>query len=110
MDTIVVINESHSLMEEQENILSQFNYEFYKIPSKGLTLDEIDQMVEELSNYEYVVFVSPIPAAFSIIIDRMKDDNWEPDVFVFHNDNREKVELPNGKIIMKVASTGWVLV
>ena len=27
-----------------------------------------------------------------------------------HNDRREKKELPNGKVIMAVAQTGWQLV
>jgi len=31
-------------------------------------------------------------------------------VHIFHNDNREKKELPNGKIIHTVAQKGWVLV
>ena len=110
MDTVIVINESHSLKEEQKNLLSQFDYEFYKIPSSGMVLSEISQMVEELSNYDNVVFVSPIPAAFSIIINKMKNGNWNSKVYNFHNDKREKVELPNGKIIMKVASTRWLLV
>jgi hypothetical protein len=29
---------------------------------------------------------------------------------VFHNDRREKKELPNGKVIMTVAKEGWELV
>jgi len=34
----------------------------------------------------------------------------ETRIRVLHNDNRQKKELPNGKIIMTVAETSWQLV
>jgi len=50
-----------------------------------------------------IVFVSPIPY---MVKELAKDAN----VLVFHNDRREKKQLPNGKIIQVVAETGWQLV
>jgi len=63
-----------------------------------------------------VVFVSPIPylmkelSVRSVVANEVGDIRTLYDVRVFHNDRREKKELPNGKIIMTVASTGWQLV
>jgi hypothetical protein len=114
--TAVVLNEQHSLMEEQVSLLNeQFgeNWEIVSVPSKGWTIDEQHQKVVKLvNNYGDVVFASPVPYLMkevsreSIIGENISLFN----VYVFHNDNREKKELPNGKIIFTVAKTGWQLV
>jgi uncharacterized protein (DUF111 family) len=57
------------------------------------------ELAEKIGDQK-VIFVSPIPALMKLM------RHWK----VFHNDNREKKELPNGKIIMTVAKKGWVLV
>lgn len=31
-------------------------------------------------------------------------------VLIFHNDNREKKELPGGKVVSVVSQTGWQLI
>ena len=65
-----------------------------------LSSEEEVSVLKTLDTDTVVVFCSPIPAMMKLL------DGW----FVFHNDAREKVELPNGKIIMKVAEKGWQLV
>ena len=127
MEALVIINEDHSLLEEQKEILNEkFNkISFFKIPREGMTLKE---MKEALENFIFpkmeddginIVFVSPIPyllkecSSFSSKLWEDFVNGWKcntPRVFVFHNDNREKKELPNGKVIYTVAKTGWVLV
>lgn len=64
-----------------------------------------------------VVFVSPIPymikrlTQLSIVADIDGACTFmEYGTFIFHNDKREKKELPNGKIIYTVAQEGWQLV
>lgn len=52
-----------------------------------------------------VIFVSPIPYLIKFLA-----GSTGTDVYVFHNDNREKKELPDGRIIQTVAKTGWQLV
>ena len=106
MNVLVVINEQHSVMTEQSAILnSTFSeVEFLKVPANGWTLKQMQKeasvLKEALDATTVVVFCSPIPAMMKLL------DGW----FVFHNDAREKLELPNGKIIMKVAEKGWQLV
>lgn len=65
-----------------------------------------------------IVFLSPIPYMVKELSQRaMRAEIGEGgemfaeyDVFVFHNDNRAKKELDNGKIIYTIAKEGWVLV
>lgn len=52
-----------------------------------------------------VVFVSPVPVLLAKL-----SASQVVKVHVLHNDNREKKELPNGKIISVVAKEGWELV
>ena len=120
----VIINEQHSLFTQQREILDQKfpSWEFYKIPAEGLTLDEQRQVVQELKG-NTVVFASPVPflmKELAYIAGFADPANCElangllvgygTHVLVFHNDKRQKRELPNGKIISVVAETGWQLV
>ena len=120
--TRVIINEQHSLLPEQEKILnSQFSsWEFFKVPADGWTLSEIRNKARELAKDD-VVFCSPIPVllaelaknvGFMAACSRVENgfSGEVPAVYVFHNDRREKKELPNGKVIMVVSQTGWELV
>ena len=125
MKVYVIINEQHSLFPQQREILDQEFpiWEFYKIPAEGLTLDEQRQVVQELKG-NIIVFASPVPflmkelayiAGFAVNIKNCENANgllvgYGTHVLVFHNDKREKKELPNGKIISVVAETGWQLV
>ena len=120
----VVINEQHSLLPEQEAILnSQFgegNWELLKVPSQGWNLEEQREIEAKLLGECEVVFASPVPVLMGLLIANTAYDNGygdasglgrpRKDIFVFHNDNRDKKELPNGKIIFTVAKEGWQLV
>jgi hypothetical protein len=118
----IIINEQHSLLPEQEKILNtQFNsWEFYKVPANGWTLPEMKEIAKSLAN-DNVVFCSPVPvllaelaknAGFQDACSKVENgfSGQVPSVFVFHNDRREKKELPNGKVIFVIAKEGWQLV
>lgn len=97
----VVINEQHVLLEEQKEIINKNfpDWEYLKVPASGWDLKKIKEISQTYSG-DKLIFVSPVPALMRL------HSNWS----VFHNDRREKKELPNGKIIMTVAETGWQLV
>ena len=126
----IIINEQHSIMEDQEKVIKKnfpnADLEKVAIPAKGLNLQEITELVKELTQKDgNIIFVSPIPAMM-ILLSRelakmeyykgVADTKCLPsgcpnvEVFTFHNDKREKKELPNGKIIFTVAKEGWQLV
>jgi hypothetical protein len=125
---IVVINEAHSLMEEQKEILKKKYEEVQKIkvPVSGWTKKEMDEVGQRLVNkyicpfhndfqdHRDIIFLSPVPYLLKTVSGMAgtetyayRDDHHP--VKVFHNDKREKKELPNGKLISVVAKTGWVL-
>jgi len=121
---LVIINENHSLMTEQKQILEK-NYssiEFLKVPAQGWKLEEMRSIVEEISSmdlkgyYLDIVFVSPVPYMIRELTRReiffVNEYAEQTNMFVrvFHNDVREKKELPDGRIISVVAQTGWQLV
>jgi|SRR5690606_30371424 len=143
----LVINEQHSLLEDQERVLKEKfeDAEIKKIsvPAEGWTLEEMDKIIKDIylelvqaspkfpinlkmsGFYDFtygrkptaVVFVSPIPymikrlSQLAMVADMDGTCTFtEYDVFVFHNDHREKKELPNGKIVYTVAQEGWQLV
>jgi hypothetical protein len=100
---LVLLNEQHSLLEEQRGILDGlFDWTIKAVPSSGWTLSQMREVLQELKAFDgEVIFASPIPALIM---------GMEGEGLLFHNDHREKKELPNGKIIMTVAQTGWQLV
>gem|GEM_PF-1494079 len=106
MKVKVVLNEQHRLMDDQRKILNEMfesNWEIYPVPENGWKLSEMAVIADELEE-GLTIFASPIPALMSIL-------NAKKATFsAFHNDNREKKELPNGHIIMAVASDGWRIV
>lgn len=113
---IIIINESHSMMKEQEKIMGEEfgeNWEVYPVPKTGWTLKQMDREVKKIMKTKkmehslFVVFVSPIPY---MIMELTRRESSDVTVQCFHNDHREKKELPNGKIIQVVAKEGWQLV
>lgn len=117
MKTIVILNEQHSLKPEQEQLLlGKFEaFEILPVPSEGWTLEQITDIANNLfATQNTIVFASPIPAMIAMLsrwygmLEGVYQMGHFP-VYVFHNDHREKKELPNGKVIMTVADTGWVL-
>ena len=113
--TTVIINEQHSLLNEQMSILcSRFpGFETLLVPATGWDYDT--QMREAAKLSGRVIFVSPIPLMIKALTKRIKTgtvvfpDGDVLDVLIFANDRREKKELPNGKTISVVAKTGWYL-
>ena len=118
---IIVMNESHSLLPEQEKILGMVyeGFDILPVPSQGWDTDEMLDKINQLHDKACeekldIVFVSPIP----LMIRELTEMSMCPKgsgkkrykVKLFHNDRREKKELPNGKIIQVVAQTGWELV
>ena len=101
----VIINEQHTLMPEQEKIIQDCLGEFSlaKINANGINLQSMKSLLDTIKG-DVLIFASPIPAMIKMAAQRgMK-------FYVLHNDNRDKVELPDGKIIYKVAETGWQLI
>lgn len=123
---LVVMNETHSLLPEQKRILeTEYDgYQILPVPADGWTLEEMNSKVEEISTMELqegkyyldIVFVSPIPYMMreltrkEIFFSGEYAEQSNRFVRIFHNDRREKKELPNGRIIQVVAQTGWQLV
>jgi len=118
--TKVIINEQHKLLEDQERILNEkfSTWDLYKVPADGWNVAQIEKVEEELRN-EVVIFCSPIPLLIARLSENLgylrrnfigNDDKKLPEVLIFHNDHREKKELPNGKVISVVAQTGWELI
>ena len=143
MKNIVIINEQHSLMKDQERVLKNLDGEVItvNVPARGWTKKQMDEeilsILEKLGwkikKYKErvsltatskktgrVIFVSPIP----YMMLRLRDHSLFGDhqgglmecfeVKAFHNDRREKKEVPNGdggtRIINTVAKDGWELV
>lgn len=119
----VIINEQHSLMEDQERCLNELVAEIeefrdeivdvvhVKVPAEGWTIQEMDSVYDEIMDANdcigptEVVFVSPIP----YLIKRFAGSDYAV-TRIFHNDHREKKDLPDGRIIHTVAKEGWELV
>lgn len=105
---LVVINETHSLLPQQVLLLdAKFgvgNWERLDLPASGMKLDEMQSMINSLHTDCEIIIASPVPAIIKMI--STANLQWS----VFHNDNRIKRELPNGKIIMTVAKTGWQII
>jgi len=122
MKVYVIKNEQHNLFDEQVQLIQDRfgSYEEYTVPAEGWTLDEMKQHVDFLyQNADIVVFASPVPYMLMRLSDlaaQCIDPNTGVKayalerVYVFHNDNRDKKELPNGRVIQTVAKTGWQLV
>ena len=123
MKTIVIINEQHSLLPQQSELIRKKlgeEIELRKIPAEGINRQEIEELAKELSLFHNVniVVLSPIP----LLLGRLAHYSGECDtlalyggssgnsIYILHNDRREKKELPNGKIISTVAQEGWELI
>ena len=126
MKTIVIMNEQHTMMVSQSAIMDErfgeFNWEVFPVPSNGWTKEEMDSLaqgwakVRESGWIKDVVFLSPIPyllakvASMRIHWSEEREMYYPPRIHLFHNDRREKRELPDGRILQVVAKEGWELV
>jgi hypothetical protein len=119
METIIIINEQHSLLAEQREILTDKfgEWETLLVPAEGWDKKERDKICENLEGKQNIIFISPIPgmikrlSAVSGYVCAQEKDWGKPTltVSVFANDRREKKELPNGKVISITSQTGWYL-
>lgn len=122
---LVIMNENHSILPEQHTILYEKygEYSILKVPAEGWTLEEMEDIISSIqntasrSNIIEVIFISPIPYMIMELtrrelISSSAEYCENTGIFtrIFHNDKREKKELPNGKIIQVVAKEGWQLV
>lgn len=122
----IIINEQHSIMEDQKKVIQEkfpnAKLEKVAIPAKGLNLQEISELSFNLYHKAVredavIIMASPIPAMIKNITAMIYQIEGESqgiakntDIFILHNDRREKKELPNGKIVFTVAKEGWQLV
>ena len=104
MKAIVILNEQHGLMANQIEVLNNnfSEFEIIPVPAAGWKLSEMFRVSERLrQSRSKLIFASPVPGLMANLHNKK--------FFVFHNDKREKMELPGGKIIMTVAKEGWVI-
>ena len=114
----VVISEQHTLSPQQVLLLKGYDVNFIKVPANGWTLNEMKAVLEEWKRRNYnIIFVSPIPfliKSYAFYLGELwNNDNFfetPPFCKVMFNEKREKVELPDGKVISKTAQDGWQLV
>lgn len=123
MRNVVIMNEAHSLLSEQEKILKEKfkRYEFLYIPKNGWSKEDQQRIAKQLVNEGgNIIFISPVPVLLGLIAfykgyGQAGIETGQPfmgcdiNLFLFHNDHRQKKELPDGRIIQVVASTGWQL-
>ena len=109
---IVVINEKHQLMAQQIELLEEefSSFEELRVSEAGWDKTRIREESKKLAeSRKAVVVLSPIPLLLGLLASARKEG-----VYVFHNDLREKKEVPDGKggtrIIFTVAPNGWELV
>lgn len=104
--TTIVMNEAHSLMPQQKELLEGFfgDFEFMLVPIAGWDKPAILSAVSELLSVDNVVVLSPIPLLLAKLA-KERDS-----IHILHNDQRVKKELPNGKVIQVVSQTGWELI
>ena len=114
---VVVINEQHTLLPQQEQAIEDYVTEYFgdvqqgveyvKVPAAGWDIDELRTVAVRLSNAirtdMELVFVSPVPFL-------IRECSRTCATLLMHNDRREKRELPGGKVIYTVAKEGWQLV
>jgi hypothetical protein len=123
MATLVVLNEQHTLSPQQKELLDKKfqGWEPFLVPAAGWTKKRIEELSRNnldrrVETQDAIVFASPIPLLISRLVHEVAFSNfhqspmWGVSVWLFHNDQREKKELPNGKTIQVVAQEGWEVV
>lgn len=122
MRNIIIINEQHNLLPQQKEIIIRElggEIELKKIPSEGLSRQQIEGLVEELSKLDTVniIVLSPIPLLLGRLAHKAGELDGRYDwmclrshIYILHNDKREKVELPNGTVRSVISKEGWELI
>lgn len=118
---VLIINEQHSLLPEQQKLLLDRFGCFYTlpVPSSGWNVETMTEVANLLKERQ-AIFASPIPYLIREVAASSSYGNFSiseggnplaPKLpLVFHNDQREKKELPDGKVIYTVAKEGWQLI
>ncbi len=103
----VIINEQHHLLPEQTMLLNkEFGYNHWElrlVPAEGWNKKEMLKIANSIIDINEIVFVSPVPLLLAITCNKGNIP------YLFFNPNREKKELPNGKVIFTVPKEGWKL-
>ena len=116
MRAIIIINETHSMMDEQKSIIEERyqNYEFLKVPSHGWTLEEMKKIKSKIwEEYMYssgemnIVFVSPVPYLLKELASLGAKFSSFKSLWCTMTQGER---TPDGRIISVVAQTGWQLV
>jgi hypothetical protein len=122
LKVVVIINEQHKLLPDQERLLNHTfpeGWSRWDVPADGLTAAEQAEAAADLCE-EPVIIASPVPfltarlaaikaarAQRSLFIDT------QINIWVFHNDKRVAKEIPDGKggvrVVHTVAPEGWQL-
>ena len=117
----IIINEQHTLLPQQVEVIKHifdpaaYRHILVKVPAQGWDRLEQDACISMLEGV--VLFISPIPRMIKLLSEdallnqfQMKHSISKVTLTtVLCNDTREKVELPNGKIIHKISETGWYI-
>ena len=115
MKVKVVLNEQHTLLEQQRRVLEEyfgedFELELVPIPAKGLTCEEqVDlayRLARQAQNWGTIVVASPVPVLLAKL--GLLRAIRQFTLYVLANDRREKVEQ-NGKVFYKIPADGWRL-
>lgn len=70
MRNIIIINEAHSLLSEQEKILKEKfgTYEFLHVPQVGWSKEDQFKIAKKLVNEGgNIIFISPVPVLLSLV-------------------------------------------
>lgn len=121
MKTIVILNQSHKLLPQQQELLNSTfqDWEILPVPDKGWDFNRQCQLAAELCEHP-LVFASPVPFLLARVVAikaaRAQRDlflNTQINLWVFHNDKRVAKEIPDGKggvrVIHTVSPDGWIL-
>ena len=121
LNTILIKNEQHSILPDQEKQLKNYSFSILDVSAKGWNKEEIKAISkavwyvlscsENAPENGAIIFLSPVPLL-------IKEVTWSSrapggalyEVKIFHNDNRIKKEVGDGKVIHTVAKEGWELV
>ncbi len=85
--------------------------------AESVGVDVKDIVASSAFSHADIVFASPVPTSLAVLSATagesyaiFYDSDPASHVLVFHNDQREKVERPDGSIAQRIAREGWVLV
>lgn len=122
MKALVVFNQAHKLLPQQEELLNANfprGWQILPVPEEGWDFERQCELAAELCEHP-LVFASPVPFLLArvaaIKAARAQRDLFltiKVDLWVFHNDSRVAREVPDGKgavkVIHTVAPHGWIL-